>query len=454
MNDIHNPEEEIPGAEGRLERTLELLADWIMTENWEASKQYLVEHKAELLSDEALAAMLHICRKEPEQVNFQMHLFLLHQSRSTNIENAYAEFQREMRQAASEVQRESQHSRQIKHRREAPEKKKRFGEELETPIQLILLVIFVIWLIGWAWPEFRDGEVDRVVHSIENMDPAEVTKIALDEGYLTEDEVAQIWADTQRTVDSLHNSALFDEEVKKQQEETIRSLDSAYQQLLESSAHGYLSSVADSAEMFLMLADSHQDPRVEEVIDLYSSALVALIARQGPLPDEKIAVATQSYRHLVVAPELLQEAVGLAATGHIGDALAAVKTAQNYDPELDISANVWSDLCLWGGLWGQAEMTISACDAAVNDSDPNHRALYQGNRGISRAELGDYVGAMSDFEAFALVQRTGDGNPTFQVPQQWIQMLGSNQNPFTTNALADLRSEVYKSLGLSSPSPD
>ena len=96
----------------------------------------------------------------------------------------------------------------------------------------------------------------------------------------------------------------------------------------------------------------------------------------------------------------------------------------------------------------------AACDAAVNDADPNHRALYQGNRGISRAQLGDYVGAMSDFEALALVQRTGDGSPTFQVSQQWLQMLGSNQNPFTTNTLADLRSEVYKSLGLSSPSSD
>jgi WD40 repeat protein len=105
----------------------------------------------------------------------------------------------------------------------------------------------------------------------------------------------------------------------------------------------------------------------------------------------------------------------------------------------DAAAN--NNVCWDGSLAGFAEIVRPACDRAV-ELDPNGGYAYD-SRGLARALLGDYPGAIEDFERFVgWAKETGTAASMIGMREQWISELRAGRDPFDTQMLKELRSEV------------
>jgi tetratricopeptide (TPR) repeat protein len=128
----------------------------------------------------------------------------------------------------------------------------------------------------------------------------------------------------------------------------------------------------------------------------------------------------------------------LATQGAISDALAAYAEGDSLESTLAIAPAAWEALCWYRALAGHAAEVMAACDRAValrpapRDRDEDARLA----RGIARALLGDYAGAVTDLEA--VVDPSLDAEDGYRVPE-WIAALREGRSPFTPARLADLR---------------
>jgi acetyl esterase/lipase len=142
----------------------------------------------------------------------------------------------------------------------------------------------------------------------------------------------------------------------------------------------------------------------------------------------------EDLESVIEASERLRAGLGLAYEGQIEEAVAAFRAAPELDARLTLTAGNWNALCWQGGLWGQPEQVIQACDRAV-ELDPEHLE-YQDSRGLVRALLGDTERAIQDFEFF--LERIQNPNRKAQ-RQGWVDALRAGENPFTPELLAALR---------------
>ncbi len=76
-------------------RTATIIA-WIRTPDWGSSRDYLDEHSAALLCDEAEAELEHLIDANPDLAELREHLRLLHAARTRGTGAAYAAFQDEL----------------------------------------------------------------------------------------------------------------------------------------------------------------------------------------------------------------------------------------------------------------------------------------------------------------------------------------------------------------------
>ena len=142
---------------------------------------------------------------------------------------------------------------------------------------------------------------------------------------------------------------------------------------------------------------------------------------------------------LPVGTAYFDEALQAIYAGEIATAAAWFKEAETADWE--VAVWYWNDLCWFGALYNQAEISHFACDRAVellpDDGD------IRDSRGISRALLGDFAGAIKDFQAFiAYAQEMGYySEGEIALRQQWIEALQAGTNPFDEEMLATLRGE-------------
>ena len=67
-----------------------LLVEWLMTDTWEASREFATEHRAALLSDEAHAQLLHMADQQPDQSELTRHLAILGEAREFGIGEAFS----------------------------------------------------------------------------------------------------------------------------------------------------------------------------------------------------------------------------------------------------------------------------------------------------------------------------------------------------------------------------
>ncbi|NEO39033.1 MAG: hypothetical protein F6J90_22915 [Moorea sp. SIOASIH] len=138
----------------------------------------------------------------------------------------------------------------------------------------------------------------------------------------------------------------------------------------------------------------------------------------------------------LAAPAKFEQGEQLARQGEVTKALSLYKEAQKLDPNLEISAYSWNQICWFGSLHGYAADVMDACEKAVAKEPEDRRILD--SRGLARALTGDTAGAISDFQAF--VDWTDDDELKAK-RQKWIDELRAGKNPFTEEVLESLRWE-------------
>ena len=135
---------------------------------------------------------------------------------------------------------------------------------------------------------------------------------------------------------------------------------------------------------------------------------------------------------------ILSEGVAAANDGNLETAIELFGQAEAQG--LSISASDWNLLCWFGGIHNQAELVFFACENAVALEPDNGDILD--SRGLARALLGDFEGAIEDFEAFvAYAQEAGFPEEAIAMREAWIEALKAGNNPFDEAMLALLRGE-------------
>ena len=123
----------------------------------------------------------------------------------------------------------------------------------------------------------------------------------------------------------------------------------------------------------------------------------------------------------------------LAKQGAVREAIAAFAAAQVSDPNLEIAASSWNHLCWLGSLRGFATDVMAACERAVALAPD--RGNIRDSRGVARALIGDYTGAITDFQQYLeWVPKNGKSEESIRQRQDWIRMLQANQNPSNERA--------------------
>ncbi len=169
---------------------------------------------------------------------------------------------------------------------------------------------------------------------------------------------------------------------------------------------------------------------------------------------EQFRQARNLYPNLSLDPEveatyfavqgLVAEGEALAVAGQIEEALTTLAKAQSLGATLeipiDISARSWHTLCRFGALTEQAESVIDACNKAVELTP--YDGWVRDSRGLVRTLLGNYDGAIEDFEFF--INWFVD-DPRFRKiglkREHWITELESGRNPLDRDTLTGIREE-------------
>lgn len=124
--------------------------------------------------------------------------------------------------------------------------------------------------------------------------------------------------------------------------------------------------------------------------------------------------------------------------GMIEEAISAYAEAEIIEPEINISASDWNNLCWYGSLWGYAEDVLSACNRAV-ELAPEDAGIVD-SRGLARALTGDYAGAIEDFTVYGeWLEKSGEYEYDKELRTFWISELKSGRNPIDEATLMELR---------------
>lgn len=134
--------------------------------------------------------------------------------------------------------------------------------------------------------------------------------------------------------------------------------------------------------------------------------------------------------------------VSVASTGNIDYALNYFSKAQELDPYVEITNGDWNTICWFGSLWGYAEDVLDACEKAVSLTPAigYSAGAIRDSRGLARALLGDYEGAIEDFEFFLeQYKKEGICDEDCLRREKWIDALAAGINPFDAQLLEDLK---------------
>src|SRR4029453_213904 len=128
---------------------------------------------------------------------------------------------------------------------------------------------------------------------------------------------------------------------------------------------------------------------LEAAISLFRHALTL---------DPRLALQPEAEANKWAAQGLLDRGQDLVRQGHVPEALTAYAAAQQRDPTVHVSAQLWNQLCWFGSLWDQATAVLHSCEQAVTLT-PDDGSVHQ-SRGVARALTGNYNGAIADLQFF------------------------------------------------------
>ena len=184
------------------------------------------------------------------------------------------------------------------------------------------------------------------------------------------------------------------------------------------------------------------DPKLAQQVrtlvmqDNIEDALQVLQTTFERAPDPELPPEQEAQR--VLASFLLERGRDRAQWGNVVQATADYTLAQTWNPDLQITAPYWNDLCWYGSLQGFANNAdvMEACERAV-ELDPHYGGIRD-SRGLNRALRGDFEGAIEDFQAF-VEWSSDEGAKTRR--QTWMRALQREETPFTQEVLEGLRQE-------------
>ncbi len=142
----------------------------------------------------------------------------------------------------------------------------------------------------------------------------------------------------------------------------------------------------------------------------------------------------------LAAQTLIEKGIDQVRQGNINvtEAISLYNQVQNINPNLEIDAKSWNSLCWFGSIYRQAKDVLFACEQAVQlASDEASQVSYLDSRGLARALTGNTQGAIKDFQAYVNSRKFGEEDKN-QV-KQWLELLKKGENPFTDEALEDLK---------------
>lgn len=114
------------------------------------------------------------------------------------------------------------------------------------------------------------------------------------------------------------------------------------------------------------------------------------------------------------------------SNGLYEEAIKAIKELQCLGCHQTILNDSLNELCRYGSLNGKALEVMFACEIATQEMPENEQ--YRDNRGLARALIGNFEGAVEDFQFF--IERTNDLKLKLE-REHWILLLQKGINPFT-----------------------
>jgi hypothetical protein len=123
------------------------------------------------------------------------------------------------------------------------------------------------------------------------------------------------------------------------------------------------------------------------------------------------------------------------------DYKSALQKLQQMDaeaqPGYQLLSNVWNTLCWKGATDGKAKLVQPACERAVA-LDPDLISFVD-SRGLDRALIGDYHGAIEDFNR--VLDSPDMSESRKEERAAWVRALKKGEDPFTREVLAKISSE-------------
>ena len=200
-----------------------------------------------------------------------------------------------------------------------------------------------------------------------------------------------------------------------------------------------------------------QEGKISEALSIYKRAKklqpdIDLNPNTKTIDKDPKVVANKFF-----APTKLKQGENLAKEGEISEAISTYKQAQKIDPDLEIDAELWNELCKFGSIYRHAQKVIFACEQSV-ELAPD-KASYLDSRGLARALTGNTQEAIIDFQAFvdsnelreefedyvkAFVDSRGlreEFEELIDQRKQWIKALKNGEDPFTDEVLEELKNE-------------
>jgi len=105
-------------------------------------------------------------------------------------------------------------------------------------------------------------------------------------------------------------------------------------------------------------------------------------------------------------------------------------------------ADLNNSVCWKGSINKFAEIVLPACEQAIKLAPDDEKAYYRDGRGLARALMGDYEGAIEDFKVFVEWSKANYQFAQYEHKREaWIAELEAGRNPFDIETLEELRNE-------------
>jgi WD40 repeat protein len=137
--------------------------------------------------------------------------------------------------------------------------------------------------------------------------------------------------------------------------------------------------------------------------------------------------------------EALNQAVTYALAGDTERASTAFEKVVESAIEAN-HAKLSNSICWRGSINRFPEIVLPACEQAVELAPDYEKGWYHHNRGLARALMGDYGGAIEDFQFFVEWSKENDIYEQYSLTlEAWITELKAGRNPFDEATLEELR---------------